>query len=405
MQQVSDTTDGKTSVPRWASRSAVTGARQRRLLAALWKAKSLSRRELHDQTGIRPNTITLDVNTLLSCGVLSEKDSPTGQRGRPSVPLEINRGQRDVVGLAIEPHRVGVARLNLGGDVLETRQETGARDPHAIVTTARAMLKSFMRDSTLSVGFSATGSVDPINRCSLHGSAWSKTDTISLQSIYEVAGDRPLILENDMHALSARWGLHRKIAQDEDTLLVDFEDGRLGASLLIDGRPNRGCITAANELGHTRLPIETDLCHCGKIGCLERICSTPFLQRYGGESGTLDQRAADYDGTDETMTQLIDLLAMGIANAVSFSRVHRLVLVSELTRHPRFTEALIASIRRQVVSDVEPHIKIEVWQQVAGQAAETAGWLAMANLFMEGWGEATDLTQLCHADEPADANK
>jgi len=393
---------GKAALPtgtpvRWADRSMMAGARQRRILAALWKHGSLSRRALHDCTGIRPNTITLDVSELLECEILRETDGTLGQRGRPAIPLEIDRDRRDVLGVAIEPHRVSIARLDLGGRLLETRQHADLRDVRDIITSAEALLASFTRDSTLAVGLSASGSVDPGRHRMLSGPDWHEQEEFSLERCYDLVGDRPFILDNDMHALAARWVLHRKIdAADEDTLLVDFEDGRLGASLLVNGRPNRGCVASANELGHTRLPVETERCHCGQCGCLERICSSKFLQRRSGSTDTLARRAADYRGSDEALAELIDLLAMGIANAVTFSRVHRLVLISEFTRHPSFTESLIAAIRGQIVSDVEPHVQIEVWQQVARQAAETAGWLALANLFLEGWNDTQTLTAFHH---------
>ena len=72
----------------------------------------------------------------------------------------------------------------------------------------------------------------------------------------------------------------------------------LGSALLIDGRPNRGCVTGANELGHTRLPVETDICFCGHPGCLERIVSTEFLRRRGVPLGSLLEHAANYSGGD-----------------------------------------------------------------------------------------------------------
>lgn len=381
-------------VERWASRAMVSGARQRCMLAALWAAGKLNRRHLHDLTGIRPNTVGLDIAMLLDCGILRELAATTGHRGRPGVPLEIDGEKRNVVGLAIEPGKVSVARLNLRGHVIESRHAACDGEPKAILASARAMLQGYVGEPTLAVGVSVTGSVDPVSHSSLYGSAWPKAKVVDLQSLYDMTQNRPLLLENDMHALAARWMLTRKGVHGEDVLLVHFKDGQLGASLLIEGRPNRGCITGANELGHTRLPIETELCHCGQTGCLERICSTPFVNRLSRKAEDLVQRAADYGGDDRAISRMIDLLAMGIANAINLSRVHRLVLVSEMTRHPHFAQSLVGAIERQVLPDLAQRVQIELWQQGSSQAAEAAGWLGLANLFLDGWGPASDLSDL-----------
>lgn len=362
------------------------------MLEALWQAGTLSRQRLHEVTGIRPNTVGLDTAALITAGVIREMDVVTGQRGRPAVPLEIDPTTCNVVGLAIEPGRVGVVRLNLWGNVLESRQRTSSGEASTMVAAARSLLKSHVGPATLAVGMSVTGSVDPVEQVSLYGSAWPRTAVVSLQPLCEMIGDRALVLGNDMHALAARWILIQKGVQKEDVLLVRFGDGQFGASLLIEGRPNRGCLIGANELGHTRFPVETERCHCGQSGCLERICSSAFVNRIAHRPGDLLQRAAAYSGQDDALDRMIELVAMGMANAVNFSRVHRLVLVSEMMRYPQFAQAMVSAIRSRILPELAQRVQIELWQQVAGQMAETAGWLGLANLFLDGWGTASDLT-------------
>jgi predicted NBD/HSP70 family sugar kinase len=199
-----------------------------------------------------------------------------------------------------------------------------------------------------------------------------------------------------MHALAARWLLTHQAEQYEDVLLIYFEDGQLGAALLIDGRPNRGCVTGANELGHTRLPVETEVCYCGQPGCLERICSTEFLRRRGVPSGSLFEHASSYredpdraggNGArgDKAIAEVLDYLSAGLANAVNFIRPNRLVLSSELTRYPEFLDALLRSTRTRIMGKILDRVRIDLWDQVDSHSAETASWLALASLYREGW--------------------
>ncbi len=379
--------------------------RQRDLLQCLWAEGPLSRWELHERTGIRPNTVGSDTASLLDDGIIRECE-PTSQprtrqgepeaddktskkrrlRGRPRVPLEIDTQRRHVLGLAIRPGRVEIAKLNLQGKLVEAPASRKVKEPGTIIRTARDLLQEEISDATLCIGLATPGFVDPHSDSILFSSAWPGFGEISLAPIHEVASTAPYyVLENDMHALAARWLLTHRAGQSDDVLLVYFDDGQVGSAVLIAGRPNRGCVTAANELGHTRLPVETDRCYCGRVGCLERVFSTDFLRKQGVAEGTLAELAAAYHDDDEAMSQTIGHFAMGVANAVNFIRPNRLVLVSELTGYANFSDALEESVRSQTLKEIMDRVQIERWQQPAAQSAETAGWLGLASLYCEGW--------------------
>lgn len=397
-------------------------SRQRHLLQTLWTDGPLSRWELHERTSIRPNTVGADTAELLEAGILREctpTSSPRGRkgvgnngksttegeeaapgdeaaptfaplrgervRGRPRVPLEIDPSRRFVLGLAVRPGRVEVAKLNLLGTQVEATEDRQIQDAGRIIRTARDLLRDHLNSSTLCVGLATPGFVDSNSHSILLSSAWPGQGEVSMQPIFDTAGSVPYLLENDMHALAARWMLTHRAEQREDVLLVYFDDGQLGSALLVQGRPNRGCVTAANELGHTRLPVETDRCYCGKVGCLERIFSTDFLSRQSKKKGSLRERAANFNHTDEAMSRVIELLAMGISNAVNFTRVNRLVLVSDLNAYSTFADAIVDSVRGQMLAELASRVAIDVWDQPASQSAENAGWLALASLYCDGW--------------------
>lgn len=361
--------------------------RQRGLLRAIWRSGQLSRRDLHDATGVRPNTVGSDVAVLLAQNILRECRSTISGRGRPQVPLEIDPNHRQVAGLAIRPGYIEAGQLNLlGRPAAQVRLKTSV-DPTELLNTLRDVLRKNISDLTLAVGISAPGFVDSNRGALLSGSAVPGGGPLNLQPAFKAAGSTPILLENDMHALAARWLLAHQAEPHEDVLLVYFEDGQLGSALLVNGRPNRGCVVGANELGHTRFPVETDICFCGHMGCLERICSTSFLLRTSRALGTLPERAARFNGTDTAMKRMLDLLAMGLANAVNFTRVNRLVLVSELNRHAQFVQYLTTAIRAHVLNEIMERVRLDFWDQPAARSAETAGWLALASFYYEGWND------------------
>ena len=359
--------------------------RQRTILQALWRAGRLSRWELHEQTGIRPNTIGSDVGNLIQMGILREDYARSPSRGRPRVPLEIDPARRHVLGLAIRPGRVEVAQLNLLGSAIGPTAGRDTKDPASIITASSELLRTISNEQTLGIGLSTPGFVDPTRHQILLSSVTRGGEALDLQPVYESAGELPLVLENDMHALAARWLLTHQAEQSEDVLLGYVDDGQVGAALLIEGSPNRGVATGANELGHTRLPVETEVCYCGQKGCLERICSSTFVNQLNGRNQSLAERAAAFDGSDAALNRMMELMAIGLSNAVNFTRVNRLVLVGELVRHPAFAERLVELTRERMLRELANLVKVDLWGQGVAQTAETAGWLALASIYYEGW--------------------
>jgi predicted NBD/HSP70 family sugar kinase len=371
----------------------VISRRQKELLQTLWKHGRLSRWELHEQTGLTPNGVGSLVDVMLQAKLIRECPPEPGKMGRPRVPLEIEPCDRHLLGLALEPGRVEIIRLGLTGEAISTPVAEAVSAPSELVKTAAALLTQHLDPTTLAIGVTSTGFLDPIQKKILFSSAFPGRGVESLESIFDAAGDTPPVLGNDMHALVARWLLTHRAEQQQDVLLVWFTDGRLGSALLIEGQPNHGCTSGANELGHTRFPgIDTARCFCGQVGCLERIVSSDFLRRQSDATGDaksseLAHRIAEFTTVeaDPPLGRMIDLLAHSLSNAVIFLRLHRLVLVSPYTRHAAFSQALQEQTRALVLPDLADRVEINLWEQPSAGSAENAGWLALADLLYGGW--------------------
>jgi predicted NBD/HSP70 family sugar kinase len=355
----------------------------------------MSRWELHRQTGVNPNAVGVDVAALLSQGFIRECQSEAAGPGRPRIPLEIDPTVRHVVGVAVTPGKVEAGRLSLRGNMLGRPISRTTTDPAKTIAAAQALLRESINDRTLAIGFTVTGFVDPQKRAILISSSFAG-QTPSLEPLYETAAELPLIVENNMHALAAWWMMVHQAEADEDVLLVSIGDGQMGAALLVEGRPNRGCAIGANEIGHMRFFVDTDVCYCGHPGCLERIASSEFLRRRGVTSGTLMEHASRFGSeksgkntAKKALAEVMDYLSAGLANAVNFARPNRLVVTSELTRFPVFSDALIRAIRSRLLAELVKRVRIELWDQADSHSAETAGWLALASLYREGWNRGT----------------
>lgn len=360
--------------------------RQRELLRLIWRENRLSRWELHERTGVNPNAIGNEAGYLLQLGILREGAPESVGQGRPRTPLEIDTATRHVLGLSLSPGQVEIARLNLRGQLLGKTTAQSAETPADAIQVAQRFIKQQIKEQTLAVGISSPGFLDADQKAILFSSITRTPQPLQLEGLFQAAGGKQIVFENDMHALAVRWLLTHLAEEREDVLLVYIGDGQLGAAMLIEGRPNRGCLIGANELGHTRFPIETEPCYCGQTGCLERICSTAYLKTLDPHlQGTIFERAAHFHPDDEALKKLSSHLAMGLSNAANFMRPNRLVIVSELTRYSGFCDHLLRTIREKLLFELVNHVRVDLWDQPGAVSAESAGWLALAGLYQEGW--------------------
>jgi len=366
----------------------VLNMRDREVLQILWREGRLSRWELHERSGQTPNGVGSVVGNLIKKGVLRECPAGPSTGGRPRVPVEVDPEGRHVVGLILAPGRVEICRLNLCGKLIDKPVRREIDRPQNLVNTAAILLEESLSDETLSIGVAVTGLVDPGTHSILSSSALPGQGAVSLQPIYDAGEAYPLMLANDVQALAVRWMLTHRADLDLDILLVGFGDGHMGAAMLIEGRPNRGCVMGANELGHTRLPVETETCYCGKTGCLERICSTAFLHQQGlRKVETLDTALSSHEESP-ALQKMTQLLAMGIGNSANFMRPHRLVLVSDLMKYRPFAKALEREIRTMLLPEISERLRIDPWELSDFESAETAAWAALANLYANDWEPA-----------------
>ena len=372
----------------------IINSRQQEVLRTLWVQGRLSRWELHEHTGLSPNNVGSLVDGMLRDHLIQECAPEQAKMGRPRVPLEIAPGARHILGLALVPGRAEITRFGLNGEAIGNVVSRDVPTPSALVDTAAALLTQHLNKTTLAIGVTSTGFLDPARMNILLSSALPGRREESLQPIFDAANGKPAILQNDSHALAAHWLLTHRAEQKQDVLLVWFSDGRFGSALLIDGRPNRGCMTGGNELGHTRFPgIETEPCFCGQTSCLERIFSSDFLSRQDRKIAglprkpMLNNRIANFTTADDdpSLATIVHLLAHGLSNAINLLRLHRVVLVSPYTHHAAFNTELVRQIRSLALSDLADRTQIDLWDQPPAGSAENAGWLVLAELMYGGW--------------------
>ena len=350
----------------------VTTETEAQLLGLLQKLGPLSRQQLHQRTGLRPNTVGDIAGRLIQRGLLTEGEPQAVGPGRPRVPLQIDESRCWVIGLALEPGSVQGCRLNLQGRRIGRTLTEPVGEKQLVTEVAAGLVERLTGEEAVAVGVTTTGLLDAESRRILYSSAVPDHHPATTQPIYDAAGELPIRFDNDMRALAIRWQLTHPASPSEDLMLVVLRDHAIGASLMIDGKPNRGCVVGGNELGFSHLPLGDRLVK------LEDILSTSFLHELDPDTpGDLASRIARSDPQDSALNQVTRLLALGLSNVSNFVRPHRLVLASELTRHTRFYHALLGAMRETLMGPVAERMRIDTWDEPLPQGAEAAGWLAL----------------------------
>ena len=358
------------------------GPHGKRVLRLLAKEGSASRERLHRLSGLHRNLIGDTVRRLMDDGLVRMGEPQVRGRGRPQTPVTLNPKRGAVLGVAIEPGLITANRINLLGRTINApTTRTLGRDGHP-VESAAALIRESSTSPPLAIGVTVTGVVDIADDLLLESSTL-RGAAADLRQLRDAAGDTPLVLENDLQALAQHWRMREKIEQHEDVLLVRLEDGAVGAALVIQGQPHAGCVHAASEIGHTRLAIETRECYCGRCGCLERIFDSDFANDLDGKTVRLSDRITADGDLDSPLEHILDLVGIGIANAVQITRPHRLLLVSQHARSSAFRKRLVHAVQREMLASFRDRVKLEWWDGATQDRASVAAYPALALILDE----------------------
>lgn len=152
-----------------------------------------------------------------------------------------------------------------------------------ILPDIAAAIKSYIsgqnihEEQLLGIGIGVPGPVDDdgnVNRCSNLG--WG------VFNIHKALGDLtglPVKAGNDANlaALGEAW--KGGGAGCDNMLFATFGTG-VGGGIIIGGSPVNGVHGAAGEIGHLTVERdETEMCTCGKYGCVEQYCSATGIVR------------------------------------------------------------------------------------------------------------------------------
>lgn len=359
---------------------------------------------LSRELGVRFNSIGEAVDRLLADGyaAVREPDDPRGLarekgRGRPAEYVVLTGGPDRLVGVAISRGRLEVATTDLlgrvVGPVVRDRVSVGARAGSATAVeraAARVAEACEACAAVVGVGVSVPGLVelDEGGGRLLFSAAQPNARGASLSSLVAAAGGRPVVVDNVVQSAAETWRLSDAAAPDQDVLFVSVGDGELGASVMLRGAGNAGCVRGANEMGHMALPVKTARCYCGQIGCVERVVSTAQLRLRDPDETRRLRAALEAETLGAAGRWVLGHLARVVAGSVNLLRPDRLVLTGSLMGSPTVLARLEERVRRRVLPVLRERVLIEGWQPQRGTVGGASWASSLALSHVTGGREA-----------------
>jgi predicted NBD/HSP70 family sugar kinase len=249
------------------------------VLRHVHSAGEMSRAELTAIMGLNRSTIAGLVGELESLGI-SERTTPVeGVRqgaGRPSAGVRIAEDGPYVIAVDLGVDRAVVARVGLGGRILQRAQAPVHSDGEAwqVGAAVAALIRTVVADAPaasalVGIGISVPGLVrrsDGLIRLAPN----LEWHDVSFGGIVLAALglDVPVCLANDAD-LGALAEHTRGAGVGTDELIYLSGNVGVGAGIITGGHRLEGAGGYAGEVGHLRFNPQGQTCHCGNRGCWE----------------------------------------------------------------------------------------------------------------------------------------
>lgn len=359
---------------RWQNRALI--------LEQIRTTSETSRRELHELTGIRPNTVGEIVTDLLNEGLVEEIGEVQGRRGRRRRLLSL-ASESSVVGAELFEGAIRVGRVGLRGDLRvfnEHRLRSQRRD-RVIDTLIKAIQPLVEMGDTLGVGLAAAGVVDSsagISRRIRGIEEWEDVPVVAI--LEERLGVRTHLANlTDVRLIDLKQ--RGKIEPGMTAVLVVIEPGRIGCGIIAEGHLLRGAVEASSELGQTKV------CIGDEIICLEDMVDTKFLRRRVREIGGTPPRdlrvllRSDDPATEKIRTELAERLGISLANMVLLIKPSKMWLGGSVSSHRSLTEAVCSHLRANLLPSFDAALTIETLDNSPEDGARGAAGLVLDTLF------------------------
>ncbi|MFB7337483.1 ROK family protein [Streptomyces adustus] len=244
-------------------------------------------------TGLSPASVTDHVARLAGLGLVREAAAPGRSKGagRPHVPLDLDDSRFVVGGVHVAVPFTTVALLDLRGRVLERREfKHRGTEPYEVLARAAEGLEALLAEAAdsrpLGVGVAVGGWVDRDSGTVVEHPllGWRE---VPVREVLAARTGLPVHVDGHARALVNAERLFGQ-ARGSRSVLHLFAGNVVDAAFATHDEVHHGPRSQAGSVAHLPLAGGTELCECGRTGCLQAELSERTLCRRAREAGVVD---------------------------------------------------------------------------------------------------------------------
>jgi predicted NBD/HSP70 family sugar kinase len=367
-------------------------ASRNRVVGVLRDHGPLSRAEIVKRASLSRATVSSVIAELKEAGlVLEDAADSTGTQGRTPALVRLHSRAGVAVGIDFGKRHLRVAVADLGHQILAERAVELADDHSAGdgIASAAVLVREVLAeaglagDAIVGVGMGLPGPVDQETgelgaTTILPGWRGVRAADAMAESL-----EMPVRVDNDANlGVLAEW-TWGAASGARNAAYLKVATG-IGAGLIVDGRPFRGAMGMAGEIGHIVIDPNGPLCRCGNRGCLETLAAAPAvldaLRPALGEDVALRDVLALAATGDTGSTRVLHDAGVTIGAAVgalcNLVNPECIVVGGDMAAAG---EPLLEGIRRGLSrSAIRPAAQAQILVGVLGERAEVLGAAALA---------------------------
>ena len=250
------------------------------IIRELYHYKQLSIHYLSKTIKMSTPTITRAIDELIEEEMVREIGigESTGGR-RPSI-YGLKASSRYVIGIDLERYFIRMGIFDFDNkpvsEIHELNQglETHTDIPGFLAEKVYELIEAYNidRNKLLGIGISLPGLIDLRSGISY---TYLNTGRPTAKELMDRLG-LPVFLEQDTRSMA--WGEQAfGLAHGHQNVLCLNIGSGIGLSMILNGKIYTGHSGYSGEFGHIQIEPNGQLCHCGKIGCIETVASGKVL--------------------------------------------------------------------------------------------------------------------------------
>lgn len=250
------------------------------IIRELYQYKQLSIHYLSKTIKMSTPTITRAIDELIDEEMVREIGigESTGGR-RPSI-YGLKASSRYVIGIDLERYFIRMGIFDFDNkpvsEIHELNQglETHTDIPGFLAEKVYELIEAYNidRNKLLGIGISLPGLIDLRSGISY---TYLNTGRPTAKELMDRLG-LPVFLEQDTRSMA--WGEQAfGLAHGHQNVLCLNIGSGIGLSMILNGKIYTGHSGYSGEFGHIQIEPNGQLCHCGKIGCIETVASGKVL--------------------------------------------------------------------------------------------------------------------------------